>query len=116
MAAARPLEWTGDAAATIVTGRPPGGGPPAAYTAARAGPSTDAANSAYSSTVWTNRPRSPELPPEARQTYRPSSRPGSRAQAASCCSARARVTRRSVSSSSKLAIICCLVITGSSAS
>ena len=76
-----------------MTGRPPGGGPPAANTLAMAGLSTDAVNSMYSSAVCTNTPRTPELPPEARQTYRSSSRPGSCAQAASCCSARARVIR-----------------------
>ena len=61
----------------MVTGTPPGGGPPAANTGAMAGRRTDAANSVYSPTVWTNTPRTPELPPEARQTYRPSSRPSS---------------------------------------
>ena len=37
-AAAKPLEWMGEAAATMVTGAPPGGGPPAANTGAMARP------------------------------------------------------------------------------
>jgi len=58
----------GEAAATTAAARPPGGAPPAALLAT-AGLMNDAMKSMYVPTVWTNTPRSPELPPEARQSY-----------------------------------------------
>ena len=68
MAAASPLEWTGVPAPTIPMSRPPGGGPPDARAAAIVRRVTVAANSAYSSMVWTNSARNPELPPDTRVT------------------------------------------------
>ena len=68
-AAPKPLECTGEAAATIPSTRPPGGGPPAASARAYPGRTSEATKSAYSPSVCTKTPRRPELPPEARHTY-----------------------------------------------
>ena len=83
--------------------------------AARARRVTEAANSAYSSAVWTNRPRCPELPPDTRTTYSPSSSAGSVTARARCRSTRSRLSRRSVVAASKCSIMSALVITGSRA-
>jgi len=66
VAAAIPLECTGDAAATIPITRPSASWPPPARKAAIARRMSEAANSAYSSAVWTKTPRRPELPPDSR--------------------------------------------------
>ena len=64
-----PLEWTAEPAPTIPMTRPSGGSPPgAARAAAMVRRMTEAANSAYSPTACTNRPRCPELPPDTRPT------------------------------------------------
>ena len=68
VAAAIPLECTGDAAATIPVTMPSAGCPPLARNAAIARRMTEAVNSAYSSAVCTKTPRRPELPPDTRHT------------------------------------------------
>jgi hypothetical protein len=68
-AAPKPLECTGEAAATMPIARPSGGGPPAASARAYPGRTSEATKSAYSPRVCTKTPRRPELPPEARHTY-----------------------------------------------
>ena len=75
-AAAKPVEWIGDAAATIATGTPTGGRPPSPPAAPTRRRMIEAPKSAYSPNPCTNTPRRPELPPEARQTYSSSSRLG----------------------------------------
>jgi hypothetical protein len=114
-AAARPLEWIGDAAPTTVTAKPSGGAPPAAMALAQVRRTTDPTKSAYSPTVWTKTPRTPELPPDARHRYSPHSSRGSPVVAARVCSTAGRESRWSVTIPSKLAIICALVMTGSRA-
>ena len=112
-AAPKPLEWTGEAAPMMPITIPSGGGPPEAIILVRACRTMEATNSVYSSSAWAKTPRSPELPPEARHTYRPNSSAGSVVEAARCRSTRLRVSRRSVTTSSKAAIIWPLVIVGS---
>ncbi len=68
VAAAMPLECTGDAAPTIPITMPSARCPPPARNAAIARRVAEAANSAYSSAVWTKTPRRPELPPDTRHT------------------------------------------------
>jgi len=66
--AARPLECTGEATPTIPITMPSAGRPLLAGKAAIALRMTEAANPAYSCTVWAKTPRRPELPPETRHT------------------------------------------------
>ena len=67
-AAPKPVECTGEAAVTNAISMPSGGGPPPAIILAIPRRLTDATKSAYSPTVWTNTPRSPEHPPDTRHT------------------------------------------------
>ena len=83
-AAPKPLECTGEEAATRPSTRPSGGGPPAASARAYPGRTSEATKSANSLSVCTKMPRVPELPPEARQTYSSKSRLGSCSEAARC--------------------------------
>ena len=111
--AAKPVEWMGEAAATIPSATPPGGGPPSARIRLQATRMIEVPKSAYSAQVCTKIPRSPELPPEARHTYSPCRRLGpSAADAARCASTVLRSRRRSVTTSSNASIISALRITG----
>lgn len=101
----------GEAAATTAAARPCGGVPPAAFLAT-AGLINDAMKSAYAPTVWTNTPRSPELPPEARQTNSSSSKLARVLDASRCAWTRRRFRRRSVTTASNWLIISALVMTG----
>ena len=73
---------------------------------------TDAPNSAYSPNLCTKTPRTPELPPDAKQMYSSSRRLGVAVEAARWASTAVRLSRRSVTTSSNAAIISGLRITG----
>jgi hypothetical protein len=69
-------------------------------------------NVAFAAGSKTNTPRWPVLPPVARAMCRPRTGTGSVPVAASACSIAARVSRRSVKTSSIAAIMSLFVITG----
>jgi hypothetical protein len=62
--AAIPVAWTGEPAATIAIGRPPGGGPPIASSRATTPRVSVPKNCSAAGRSSTNTPRRPELPPE----------------------------------------------------
>jgi hypothetical protein len=65
-AGAAPVMWTAEAAATMATGKPPGGGPPSARTRASSGRVSDKAYVTPAAGSRTTTPRWPVLPPLAR--------------------------------------------------
>ena len=62
--AAMPVAWTGEPAATIAIGSPPGGGPPIASSRATRPRDSEPKNCTAAGSSSTNTPRWPELPPE----------------------------------------------------
>lgn len=113
MADPAPVAWMAVGAHTTPIVSPPCGDPPAASSRAMLGRRIARFMSASASQLRTNTPRLPELPPEARQRYSPANSSGCSPIVARCPSTAARVSLRSVTTSSKCSIRRAFVITGS---
>ena len=84
-AAAKPVECTGEAAATIATAQAPGRRPAGGERPRPSGRRSDGDELRVLAQGLHEDAAQPELPPEARHTYSSSSRPGSDTDAARCC-------------------------------